>query len=524
MKVLITDAISDVGIKPLLEHAEVDVKLKLKPEELIAIIGDYEALLVRSQTQVTAEVIKAGKKLQVIARAGVGIDNIDVDAATQQGIMVVNAPTGNIISAAEHTIALMFSLARHVPQANTSLKSGQWKRKHFLGIEISDKTLGIIGLGNVGSEVAKRARGLDMKLIAYDPFISTDHAGNLHVELVPLEQLLKEADFITLHLPLTATTKGIIGAKELAMVKPTARIINCGRGGLVDEAALAKAVKEKRLAGAAVDVFAQEPTTESVLFDDDNIIVTPHLGASTAEAQDLVARDAAEQIVAVLKGMPGRYAVNAPLVSPETLTVLAPYVELAATIGRIVSQLVSGQLNSIQINYEGDISNFETNIIKASVLSGLLEGISEERVNLINANVVATNRGLAVVEEKEAMCENYSSLLTVSAATSTGVTSLAGTVMSGESHIVRVAEYWLDIMPTKGYFLFAEHLDRPGLISAVSKVTGDSDVNISTMHVARHEKRGGAIMVLALDETLSQEQLEQVLSIPDVYSAKLVRL
>jgi len=438
--------------------------------------------------------------------------------------MVVNAPTGNIISAAEHTIALMFSLARNVPQANTSLKSGQWKRKDFLGIEIRDKTLGIIGLGNVGSEVAKRARGLDMKLIAYDPFISTDHAGNLHVELVPLEQLLKEADFITLHLPLTATTKGIIGAKELAMVKPTARIINCGRGGLVDEAALAKAVKEKRLAGAAVDVFAQEPTTESVLFDDDNIIVTPHLGASTAEAQDLVARDAAEQIVAVLKGMPGRYAVNAPLVSPETLTVLAPYVELAATIGRIVSQLVSGQLNSIQINYEGDISNFETNIIKASVLSGLLEGISEERVNLINANVVATNRGLAVVEEKEALCENYSSLLTVSATTSTGVTSLAGTVMSGESHIVRVAKYWLDIMPTKGYFLFAEHLDRPGLISAVSKVTGDADVNISTMHVARHEKRGAAIMVLALDETLSQKQLEQILSIPDVYSAKLVRL
>jgi len=524
MKVLITDAISDAGIKPLLEHAEVDVKLKLKPEELIAIIGDYEALLVRSQTQVTAEVIKAGKKLQVIARAGVGIDNIDVDEATQQGIMVVNAPTGNIISAAEHTIALMFSLARNVPQANTSLKSGQWKRKDFLGVEIRDKTLGIIGLGNVGSEVAKRARGLDMKLIAYDPFISTDHAGNLHVELVPLEQLLKEADFITLHLPLTATTKGIIGAKELAMVKPTARIINCGRGGLVDEAALAKAVKEKRLAGAAVDVFAQEPTTESVLFDDDNIIVTPHLGASTAEAQDLVARDAAEQIVAVLKGMPGRYAVNAPLVSPETLTVLAPYVELAATIGRIVSQLVSGQLNSIQINYEGDISNFETNIIKASVLSGLLEGISEERVNLINANVVATNRGLAVVEEKEALCENYSSLLTVSATTSTGVTSLAGTVMSGESHIVRVAKYWLDIMPTKGYFLFAEHLDRPGLISAVSKVTGDADVNISTMHVARHEKRGAAIMVLALDETLSQKQLEQILSIPDVYSAKLVRL
>jgi len=524
MKVLVTDAISDAGIKPLLKHAEVDVKLKLKPEELIAIIGGYDALLVRSQTKVTAEVIKAGKKLQVIARAGVGIDNIDVDEATQHGIMVVNAPTGNIISAAEHTIALMFSLARHVPQANASLRSGEWKRKDFLGTEIRDKTLGIVGLGNVGSEVAKRVRGLDMKLIAYDPFISTDHASNLHVKLVPLEQLLKEADFITLHLPLTAKTRGIIGTKELSLVKPTARIINCGRGGLVEEDALAQAVKEKRLAGAAVDVFTKEPITESILFQDENIIVTPHLGASTTEAQDLVAKGAAEQIVAVLKGMPGRYAINAPVVSPETMSVLSPYIDLAATIGRIVSQMVSGQLNSIQIGYEGDISNFETNIIKASVLSGLLEEISEERVNLINANVVATNRGLTVAEEKEALCKNYASLLTVSADTSTGPTTIAGTVISGESHIVRVDQYWLNIMLDKGHFLFAEHLDRPGVISAVSKVTGDANVNISAMHVARHEKRGDAIMVLALEEALSQEQLGQILSIPDVTTAKLVRL
>jgi len=514
MKVLITDAISDEGINALRSEVEVDVKLGLTPEEIISIIGDYEALLVRSQTKVTAEIIQAGKKLQVIARAGVGIDNIDVEEATRQGIMVVNAPTGNIISAAEHTIALMFSLARHVPQANALLKSGVWKRKDFMGIEIRNKTLGIIGLGNVGSEVARRARGLDMKLIAYDPFISVDHARNLKVELVSLKQLLKESDFITLHLPLTSSTKGIIGVKELTMVKPTVRIINCGRGGLVDEEALAKAIKEKRVAGAAIDVFAKEPTTKSALFENDNIIVTPHLGASTTEAQAMVAKDAAEQIVAVFKGQPARYAVNAPLVPPETLSILAPFIKLASTVGKLVSQLVEGQMNAIQIKYEGEISNYETNVLKASVLSGLLEEISEERVNLINANVVAARRG----------CENYASLISAEATTSTGVTIVTGAVIREESHIVRVNNYWLDIVPTGGYFLFTDHLDRPGLISAVSKVTGDADVNISSMHVGRLKPRGEALMVLALDEALSDEQLGQILSIPDVSSAKMVRL
>ena len=524
MKVLITDAISDEGIDALRSEAEVDVKLGLKPEEIISIIGDYEALLVRSQTQVTAEIIQAGKKLQVIARAGVGIDNINVEEATRRGIVVVNAPTGNIISAAEHTIALMFSLARHIPQANAVLKSGEWRRSDFMGIEIRNKILGIIGLGNVGSEVARRARGLDMKLIAYDPFISVDHAHNLKVELVSLEHLLKESDFITLHLPMTATTKGIIGTKELATVKPTVRIINCGRGGLVDEEALAKAIKKKRVAGAAIDVFVKEPTTKSALFDSDNVIVTPHLGASTTEAQAKVAKDAAEQIVSVFKGQPARYAVNAPLILPETLSILAPFIKVASTVGKLVSQLVEGQMNAIQIKYEGEISNYETNVLKASMLSGLLEEISEERVNIINANVVATRRGLSVVEEKKAGCENYASLINATASTSAGVITVAGTVMRGESHIVRVNNYWLDIIPTGGYFLFTGHLDRPGLISAVSKVTGDADVNISSMHVGRLKLRGQALMILALDEALSEEQLGQILSIPDVYTAKLVRL
>jgi len=524
MKVLIADPISKTGIDILREHAEVDVKTGLKPAEIIAIIGDYEALVVRSQTQVSAEVIAAGNKLQIIGRAGVGIDNIDVGEATRRGIVVVNAPTGNTISAAEHTIALMLSLARHIPQANTVLKSGVWQRNEFMGTEVKDKTLGIIGVGNVGSEVAKRARGLQMKLIAYDPFISVEHAKKLQVEIVPLEQILEEADFITLHLPLTAQTEKIIGAKELAKVKPTVRIINCARGGLIDERELAKAVKEKRVAGAAIDVFPTEPTTESVLFESDNIIVTPHLGASTTEAQATAASDVAEQIIDVFKGQPARYAVNAPFISAETLTVLTPFMRLATTVGSLVSQLAEGQMNAIQIKYDGEIAEYDTNALRAAVLGGLFEGISEERVNLVNASLVATQRGLTVVEQKGTTSENYASLVTLEVTTSLGTTIVAGTVMRGEPHIVRLNDHWLDIVPTGGYFLFSDHRDRPGLIGAVGKITGDADINISYMHLSRLKIRGQALMILALDEPLPEEQCQQLLSMPDVYTVKVVKL
>jgi len=524
MKVLVADPIANEGIDILSSCAQVDTKIGLKPEEIISIIGDYEALVVRSQTQVSADVIEAGKKLQVIGRAGVGVDNIDVEEATRRGIVVVNAPTGNTISAAEHTIALMLSLARHIPQANAMLKSGVWRRSDFMGTEVRNKTLGIIGLGNVGSEVARRARGLEMKLIAYDPFISVDYAHNLQVELVPLKQLLKESDFITLHIPLTESTRGLIGAKEMALVKPTVRIINCARGGLVDEKALAKAVNEKRVAGAAIDVFPKEPTTESVLFEHANIIVTPHLGASTTEAQAMAAKDIANQIVDVFKGQPARYAVNAPFISVEALSVLTPFIKVASTAGKLASQLTEGQMKAIQIKYEGDISNYDTNALKAAALGGLLGEISEERVNLVNANIVAARRGLTVVEQEEAVCENYASLITVEVTTSIGVTTVAATVMRGESHIVRVDDYWIDIVPTGAYFLFSDHQDRPGLIGAVGRITGDADINISYMHLSRLKSRGQALMILALDEPLPEAQQQQVLSLPDVYSAKLVKL
>ncbi len=539
MKVLVADPVDKEGVDILRGYAEVDIKTGLKPEELISIIGDYEALIVRSQTKVSAEVIKAGKKLQVIARAGVGIDNVNVEEATLRGIVVVNAPTGNTISAAEHSIALMLALARNIPQANAALKSGAWRRNDFIGNEVRNKTLGIVGLGNVGSAVARRARGLEMRVLGYDPFVSIDQARNLHVEVVPLEQLLKESDFITLHIPLTESTKGLIGARELALVKPTVRIINTARGGLIDEEALVKAVKEKRVAGAAIDVFTTEPLTSSILFAVDNIIVTPHLGASTTEAQAVVVKDVAEQIIDVFKGQPARYAVNAPFISAETLSVLAPFIQAAAAAGKLASQLAEGQMSSILIKYDGEISNYDTNALKASVLGGLLEGISEERVNLVNANIVATRRGLTVVEQKEATCENYASLITVEVTTSTGVTTstarergtyyhynthVATTVVRSEIHIVRVNDYWIDIVPTGGYFLFSDHLDRPGLIGAVGKITGDANINVSYMHLGRLKPRGQALMILALDEPLPEEQQQQILSIPGIYTVKLVKL
>lgn len=523
-KVLVADSVGEEGVALLRNCAEVDIRPGLKTEELISIIGNYDALVVRSQTRVTSKVIEAGKKLQVIGRAGVGVDNIDVEAATRLGVVVVNAPSSNTISAAEHTIALMLSLARHIPRANASLKAGEWKRNEFTGIEVRNKTLGIIGLGNVGAAVARRAAGLEMKLLGFDPFVSPEHARNFGVEVVPLERLLKESDFITLHVPLTNSTKGLIGARQLALVKPTARLINTARGGLVDEEALVRAIEEKRMAGAAFDVFTTEPITESILFKNDSIIVTPHLGASTVEAQALVSEDVAEQIICIFNGQPAQYAVNLPYVSSETLSVLRPFIKAASTAGKLVAQMVEGQMVSLRIKYEGGISEYDTNILKATVLGGLLAEISEERVNLVNANLIAARRGLTVLEQKEITCTNYVNLISVELTTNQDKVTVATTTVQDETHVVRINDYWLDIYPAEGNFLFSDHLDRPGLLGAVGRVTGDANINISSMHVGRLKPRGQALMILALDEVLPEKQRQKILSIPDVYSAKMVKL
>jgi D-3-phosphoglycerate dehydrogenase len=520
MKILVADPIAEEGIQSLRSYAQVDVKTKLELEQLKAIISDYDALIVRSQTKVGAEVIELGKKLKVIGRAGVGIDNIDVDAATKNGVVVVNAPTGNIIAAAEHTLALMLALARNVPQADGQLKSGKWQRDGLVGTEIRNKTLGIIGLGNVGSEVAKRVQAFEMRVIAHDPFVSQDYAHNLKVELVPLDQLLKEADFITLHVPLTAATKKLIGSKELAKLKPTARIINCARGGLIDDEALIKALKAGKIAGAAFDVFDHEPVTDSPLFKEDKIIVTPHLGASTIEAQTSVAKDVAAEVLAVLQGQFSKYAVNAPHIALE----LIPFMKVAATIGNLASQLMEGQINSTQIKYCGGVSNYDCNPIKTALISGLLQQASEERINLVNVGLIATQRGLKISEEKEATCQNYSNLLTLEVNTNVGTTTISGTVRDSETHIVQVNDFWMDIVPTGAYFLFCDHLDQPGLVGAIGNITGKADINISSMHLSRLQPRGKALMILALDEPLGEEQLQEIRALPGIYSAKAVKL
>ncbi len=520
MKVLVADPIAEQGIKFLAEHAQVDVKLKLKPEELKAIINDYDALIVRSETKVSAEIIESGKNLKVIGRAGIGVDNIDVDTATKKGVVVLNAPTGNTVAAAEHTIGLMLALARNIPKANAQLKSGIWQRGKLMGTELRNKTLGIIGLGNVGSEVAKRAQGFEMRVIAYDPFISAHYAKTGKIDLVPLEELFQEADFITLHTPLTQATKNLIGAKEIEKMKPTTYVINCARGGLIDEEALFKAIEEGKLAGAAFDVFSTEPATDSILFKTDKIIVTPHLGASTVEAQVNVAKDVAEQVLTVLRGEFSKYSVNMPHISAELL----PLLKAASLIGSFASQLMEGQMSDIHIKYSGGIVNYDLTPVKVSIISGLLEQVTEEKINLVNANFFAAQRGLKISEEKELICPNYPNLLTVNVNTNLGTTTISGTTRDSEIHIVQINDFWMDIVPTEGYLLLCDHLDTPGRVGAIGTILGKADINISTMQSSRQKPRGKALMILALDEPPSEELQKEITALPDVYTAKMIKI
>ncbi len=520
MKILVADPIAEEGIKFLAEHAQVDVKLKLKPDELKAIINDYSALIVRSETKVSAQIIESGKNLRVIGRAGIGVDNIDVAAATRKGIVVVNAPTGNTVSAAEHTIALILALARNIPKANTQLKSGLWQRSKLMGTEIRNKTLGIIGLGNVGSEVAKRAQGFEMRVIAYDPFISAHYAKTRKIDLVPLEELFQEADFVTLHTPLTQATKNLIGAEEIEKMKPTTYVINCARGGLIDEEALFKAIEEGKLAGAAFDVFSTEPATDSILFESDKIIVTPHLGASTVEAQANVAKDVADQVLTVLRGEFSKYAVNMPYISPELL----PLLEGATLIGSFASQLMEGPISDIHIKYSGGIANYDLSPVKVSFISGLLRQMTDEKINLVNANFFAAQRGLKLTEEKELTCANYPNLLTLKVNTDAGTTTISGTVRDSETHIVQINDFWVDIIPAEGYLLLCDHLDAPGRVGAIGTVLGKAGINIGAMHSSRQKPGGEQLTILVLDEPPTAEQRREILALPDVYTARLVKI
>ena len=502
-RVLVSDSMSDAGLAPLQADPDiqVDVITGLALEKLVEVIPPYDALLVRSATKVTAAVIQAGKNLRVIGRAGVGVDNIDVEAATQAGVVVVNAPTGNVVAAAEHTIAMLMALARHIAQADAHVHGGQWKRDKFMGVEVRDKILGTVGLGRVAQEVVRRAQGLGMQILAYDPYVTAEYANQRGVTLTDLDSLVAQADFVTLHVPLTPQTHHLINRERLGRMKPNARIINVARGGVIDEAALAEAVAAGRLAGAALDVFENEPLeADSPLRKQPNIILTPHLGGSTVEAQEKVAEDVALQVVDVLRDRPAQYAVNAPIIPPKDLKFLVPYIDLAERMGRFIKQLGAQGMGDVEVTAEGDLAEFDLTYIKAAVIKGMLSDVVSVRVNLVNAGLLAERRGMNLIERKKHQHEHaFENLLTLRATSGARRWTVRGAVLRSEPHIVGINELWVNF-PAQGHVLLAMHQDRPGMIGKVGTLLGSHDVNISFMHVGRRAPRTEAIMALGTDE------------------------
>jgi D-3-phosphoglycerate dehydrogenase len=531
--VLVADPIASEGTTYLRGFADVDERKGLSVGDLVALMPRYDALVVRSETRVTADIVAAGERLRVIGRAGVGVDNIDVEAATRKGVVVVNSPTGNIAAAAEHTIALLLALARHIPAANASMRAGRWDRSQFVGSEVRGKTLGIVGLGKVGAEVARRAGegGLGMRLLATDPYASPETARKLNAELVPLEELLAEADFLTIHTALTTGTRGLLGAQELARMKHGARIVNCARGGIVDEPALLDALNMGTIAAAALDVFTKEPPgddqTIRALVEHPHVITTPHLGASTEEAQVTVAIDVAEQIEEILRGGSPRAAVNAPLILPETLRQLQPWMVLVEKLGRLYTQLHPGPLHRAELSIAGEVAEYDTRPLTAALIKGLLESISEAHVNLVNAPVLARDWGLEIIETRSITQEQYRNLVTlrVSADGPEAASELAATITWGEERIVRVDRYVTDFVPA-GHILFCRNVDRPGMIGIVGTILGEAGVNIGHMDVGplagtgadrHHGPRGEALMVLSLDDAVPPAALERIKAATDIY-------
>ncbi|MFN8620455.1 MAG: phosphoglycerate dehydrogenase [Chloroflexota bacterium] len=516
-RILVAEPLAEEGVAILRSAHDVDVKTGLPREELLAILPDYDALLVRSQVQVDAEAIKAGTKLQVIGRAGVGVDNIELEAATAAGIVVVNAPTGNTVAAAEHTLALLFALARRIPAADASVRRGEWKRAQFTGRELRGKTLGIIGLGKIGMTVAEAARGFEMVVIGHDPFVTEEAAALRGIRLASVAEILRTADAITVHVPLTAKTRGMIGAAELATMKKDAFLINVARGGVIDEAALADALKAGTIAGAAVDVYSAEPLpADNPLRDAPNTILTPHLGASTEEAQTRVAVETAEQVLDVLAGRSARYAVNAPLLTPETAQALAPYLPLARTLGRLYAQFAPN-LDGLTLEIAGELAGHDTTPLVAATLGGLLAD-TEERVNVINAPALAKARGISLAQHKHPDAGRHASLLTLS-----GSAVVSGTVANGEPRLVRLQEHWLDMAPS-GSMLITHHQDKPGQVGRVGLLLGEADVNISAMYLARTDPREDAYMILALDEAPDAPVADRIRSMPAMLDLWLIRL
>jgi D-3-phosphoglycerate dehydrogenase len=525
LKVLVSDPIDQVGIDILSQVAKVDVQTDLTPEQLVKSIGEYDALMIRSGTRVTADVIEAGQKLKIIGRAGVGVDNVDVPAATRRGILVVNSPEGNTIAAAEHTLAMMMALSRHIADANQSMKAGRWDRKKFTGVEVYKKTLGIVGLGKIGAHVATVAQAMGMHLLAYDPFISLERAEQLGCQLVELDALLQQADYITLHLPKTPETANLISTAAIAKMKPTARIVNCARGGIIDETALAQALRAGQIAGAALDVYDAEPLGESPLRDlGMEIVLTPHLGASTEEAQVNVAIDVAEQIRDVLLGQPARSAVNIPGLRPDILEKLKPYLQLAETLGNLVGQLAGGRIEALNISLRGELASSQGQPIIIAALKGLLSYALQERVNYVNANIEAKERGIRVTETRDESSRDYVGSLKLTAKGTLGEHSVEGALLGHEEMRITSLDNFPINVPPSHYMLFTLHRDMPGIIGHIGSLLGSFNVNIASMQVGRKIVRGDAVMVLSLDDPLPEgilSEIKQVTGIRDAYTVTL---
>ncbi len=504
IKVLVKEKIAEAGVQALKGAGfDVDVRPDMEADELLQKIGDYDGLIVRGATKVTADVIAAGKNLKIIGRAGIGVDNIDVEAATKQGVVVANAPASNIISVAEHAIALMLSLCRYVPAADASMKAGMWEKSKFEGTEVDGKTLGVVGLGRIGTLVAGRARGLGMRVLGYDPYVSSERFAHLGVEPAEsLEALLKEADVITIHLPRTKETAGLIGKKQLAICKDGVRIVNTARGAAIDEAALVEALKSGKVAGAGLDVYGEEPY-KGPLTGMDSVVLTPHIAASTQEAQDKAGTQIADQVVAGLKGDFVSNAINIPVVSPESLDALKPFMPLAEVLGKFFTHLSEGQLEGLEVEFAGQISEYDTKLLTVGVLKGMLESVSDEPVNYVNALSLAAERGTDVRESKTATSRDYVNLLTVTSTDKEGKVSAGATLVGpkNQQRLVSIYDFDIDMVPSQ-YMAFFRYEDRPGMIGKVGTILGDNGINIGNMQVGRKVVGGEALMGINLDSVI----------------------
>ncbi len=525
-RVLVTDGLSPLGVDHLRkEGLEVEVVPTLPEAELRARVRGAHGLIVRSATKVTRAVVEDGADLVVIGRAGAGVDNIDVDAATARGVIVMNTPGGNTIAVAEHTLGLLLALARNLPQAHGALKAGRWEKSRYAGVELYNKVLGIVGLGRIGGEVARRALGLSMKVIAYDPYLTRDAALRLGVESVELDDLFQRSDFVSIHTPLTKDTRNFIDEREFACMKPGVRIINCARGGVVNELALAAAIRAGRVGGAALDVFETEPLPPGhPLLGLEQVIVTPHLAASTEEAQSTVALAIAEQVAAALMRGIVLNAVNMPSADAETLRELSPYLRLAERLGAFLAQLAEGRMAEARLTYAGELGQKPTDALKLSFLRGLLNVILEERVTDVNAPLVAKARGLRVTETSTPDSEDFTSLLGAALATDRGEWSVAGALFKGrEPRLVRIDGYPLEAIP-QGWMLVFANLDVPGVVGRIGTLCGRHNINIAGMQLGRERRGGRAVSILNLDDPMPEAVLAEIRAMPDIVLAKLVKL